>query len=83
LPGALQAGGVGQLAAALPAASRAVLFHSYRSGFASAFGEITLIAAVVALVGSFFAYLLVRPQDFVPTGAPVTPPEETREAVAA
>ena|SRR5277367_1010987 len=83
LPGALQAGGVGQLAAALPQAARAVLSHAYRSGFTSAFSEITLIAAIIALVGSAFAYVLVRPQDFVATGDQIKAPEETPEAVPA
>jgi hypothetical protein len=82
LPAALQGGGVQQLSAALPTGARAVLVHAYRSGFTAAFSEITLIAAIVALIGSALAYWLVRPQDFVATGAPVTP-EEERTPVAA
>jgi EmrB/QacA subfamily drug resistance transporter len=82
LSGALQAGGVGQLAASIPATGRAVLAHAYRVGFTGAFSEITTIAAVVALVGSVLAYVLVRPRDFVTSSAPAVE-EETRTAVPA
>ncbi len=54
----------------LPPAARASLTHAYQTGFTGAFSEITLIAAVIALVGSVLAFVLVRPGDFVATGAP-------------
>ncbi len=69
LAGALQAGGVGAIAQALPATARASLSVAYRTGFTAAFSEITIIAAVIALVGSALAFVLVRQRDFVVTGA--------------
>jgi EmrB/QacA subfamily drug resistance transporter len=67
---ALVSGEVGQLAHSLPTAARAALMHSYRVGFTEAFTTILLIAAAIALVGSLFAFALVRSSDFVAsTGA--------------
>ena len=68
---ALVSGEVSQLAHSLPAAARGALMHSYPVGFTEAFTTILLIAAAIALVGSIFAFALVRSSDFVAsTGAP-------------
>ncbi len=69
LAGALQAGGVSAIGPSLPASARVSLTHAYQTGFTSAFSEITIIAAIIALVGSALAFVLVRPRDFVATGA--------------
>ena len=83
LAGALQAGGVGQIAGALPAVARASLSHAYATGFTGAFSQITVIAAIIALVGSVLAFILVRPRDFVGTGAQAAPPPATTEMAVA
>ncbi len=69
---ALVSGEVGQVARSLPHAAREALMHSYRVGFTEAFSSILIIAACVALVGSVFAFVLVRSSDFV---APHVPAE--------
>jgi hypothetical protein len=69
LAGALQAGAVSQVGAGLAPSARATLAAAYRTGFTGAFSEITLIAAVVALIGSVLAFVLVRQRDFVTSGA--------------
>ena len=83
LAGALQAGGVSQIAQSLPVAARASLGLAYRTGFTDAFSEITIIAAVIALVGSVLAFVLVRQKDFVVTGAPAGAPEREPEPAVA
>jgi EmrB/QacA subfamily drug resistance transporter len=65
LMAALVSGEVGQLARNLPPAARAALKHSYHVGFTEAFTSILIIAAAIALAGSFFAFALVRSRDFV------------------
>ncbi|MCW3030234.1 MAG: transporter, partial [Solirubrobacterales bacterium] len=64
---ALVSGEVGQVARSLPQAARSALMHAYRVGFTDALTSILIIAACVALVGSIFAFVLVRGRDFVVT----------------
>jgi EmrB/QacA subfamily drug resistance transporter len=66
---ALVSGEVGQVAKALPKPARDALMHAYRVGFTQAFSSILLVAACVALVGSVFAFALVRSSDFVAPAA--------------
>jgi hypothetical protein len=75
LSGALVSGDVGTLARSLPPAARSALSHSYRVGFTGAFTSILTIAAVVAIVGSAFAFALVRSRDFVSSSQPESAPE--------
>jgi EmrB/QacA subfamily drug resistance transporter len=65
LSAALVSGEVHTLASSLPGPARSALLHSYRSGFTDAFTTILLIAALVALIGSVLALVLVRSRDFV------------------
>jgi len=67
---ALVSGEVGHVARALPKPARDALTHAYRVGFTQAFSSILLIAACVALVGSAFAFALVRSRDFVASAEP-------------
>jgi len=67
---ALVSGEVGHVARALPKPARDALTHAYRIGFTQAFSSILLIAACVALVGSAFAFALVRSRDFVASAEP-------------
>ncbi len=53
-----------------PAPRAAALMHSYRVGFTAGLHEHPVIAACVALVGSVFAFALVRSRDFVASGEP-------------
>jgi EmrB/QacA subfamily drug resistance transporter len=69
---ALVSGEVGHVARSLPRTAREALMHAYRVGFTEAFSSILIIAACVALVGSVFAFVLVRSSDFV---APHVPAE--------
>jgi EmrB/QacA subfamily drug resistance transporter len=64
----LESGEVSHFARSLPHAARTALAHSYRVGFTGAFTTIAIIAAVLALVGAFLAFVLVRSRDFVSTG---------------
>jgi EmrB/QacA subfamily drug resistance transporter len=61
----LESGEVTKIAGSLSVGARAALDHSYRVGFTSAFTTIALIAAIVALIGSVLAFVLVRSRDFV------------------
>jgi hypothetical protein len=61
----LVSGEVGHVTRGLSGAASAALGHAYRVGFTSAFSKIALIAAVVALLGAVFAFVLVRSRDFV------------------
>jgi len=79
LGGALVSGDVGALSKHLSPAARAILRHSYRVGFTSAFTSILMIAAATALGGAVAAFALVRGRDFVASGEP----EELREPAAA
>jgi hypothetical protein len=74
---------VRQVSTALPASARAALLAAYRAGFSSALNTIVIIGAVIALLGSIGAFALVRQRDFVPSGAPQTPPSDpgAQEAV--
>jgi EmrB/QacA subfamily drug resistance transporter len=68
LAGDLVSGAVRHIATSMPPAARSALTHAYRVGFTDALTTILLIAALVALVGSVCAVLLVRSSDFVASG---------------
>jgi EmrB/QacA subfamily drug resistance transporter len=78
----LESGEVTQIAHSLGPAARTALDHAYRVGFTGAFDTIALIAAVVALVGSALAFVLVRSRDFVSAGDLPTAPEPGTEPLA-
>jgi predicted MFS family arabinose efflux permease len=81
LKSAILGGGVHQAAAGIPsAASRAALVNAYRVGFSASLNSIMEIGAVIALVGSIGAFVLIRQRDFVPSYAP--PSDRTPTAVA-
>jgi EmrB/QacA subfamily drug resistance transporter len=65
----LESGEVAQVFHALSPAAKGALEQSYRLGFTSAFGNILLIASVIALVGAGLALVLVRSRDFVVSDA--------------
>ncbi len=67
---ALVSGEVRQLTHSLPQAARGALQHAYPIGFTSAFTSILIIGAAIALVGSLFAFALVRSSDFVAAHVP-------------
>src|ERR1039458_1630288 len=71
----LESGEVTQIAHSLAPAARTALDHAYRVGFTGAFDAIALIAAVIALVGSVLAFVLVRSRDFVSAGELPAAPE--------
>jgi hypothetical protein len=76
---ALVSGDVHRLAHSLHPAARGALQHAYPVGFTSAFTSILIIGAAIALVGSLFAFALVRSRDFV---APHVPEGEGGEQPA-
>ena len=78
----LESGEVTQIAHALAPAARTALDHAYRVGFTEAFDTIALIAAVIALVGSALAFVLVRSRDFVSAGELPAAPEPGTEPLA-
>jgi EmrB/QacA subfamily drug resistance transporter len=61
----LESGNVNQIAHTLSPSARSALVNSYRVGFTDAFTDILIVAAVLALVGSILAFILVRSRDFV------------------
>ncbi len=66
LVGALQSGGVREVAAAIPSAqAQAVLLHAYSIGFSHTFNVLMVIGAIVAFIGAVSALVLVRQSDFV------------------
>jgi EmrB/QacA subfamily drug resistance transporter len=80
----LESGEVTRIAHTLSPVARNALEHSYRVGFTGAFTTIAAIAAIVALVGAAFAFVLVRSRDFVSAGeAPVAPEPEPASAIRA
>ena len=78
----LESGEVTQIAHTLAPAARTALNHAYRVGFTGAFDTIALIAAVIALVGSALAFVLVRSRDFVSAGELPATPEPGTEPLA-
>ena len=66
----LVSGEVSKLFHTLPHAASAALAHSYRVGFIEGFHTILLVGAAIALVGSVFAFALVRQRDFVTAAGP-------------
>jgi EmrB/QacA subfamily drug resistance transporter len=80
----LESGEVSHFAKALPLAAHTALEHAYRVGFTEAFTTIAIVAAVIALVGSVLAFVLVRSRDFVSAGElPAQQGSEEPVAVAA
>jgi EmrB/QacA subfamily drug resistance transporter len=70
LKDAILGGAVHQAAAAIPSASRQALLGAYRVGFSASLNHLMVIGAVISLVGSIGAFVLVRQRDFVPSFAP-------------
>ncbi len=78
----LESGNVSQIAHTLSPSARSALTSSYRVGFTDAFTDILIVAAVLALVGSILAFILVRSRDFVSTAeAPAAHEPEPAAAV--
>jgi EmrB/QacA subfamily drug resistance transporter len=77
----LESGEVSQIASRLSPAARAALLGSYRVGFTDAFTDILIVGAVLALVGSALAFVLIRGRDFVPSGPPQAAPRTEAEPV--
>jgi EmrB/QacA subfamily drug resistance transporter len=71
LTAAMSSGEVRQAATQIPTpAARAALLHAYHVGFSTTLDHLSVIAAIVALVGSIGGFALVRQRDFVvPAGA--------------
>jgi MFS family permease len=66
LTAAMAGGGVTQAAAQIPLVSaRSTLLDAYHIGFSSTLNHISVIAAIIAFVGSLAGFLLVRQRDFV------------------
>jgi len=82
----LESGEVRRLAATLSPSAHTSLIDAYRVGFTGAFNDILTVAAVLALLGSLLAFVLVRSRDFIDTsnrGAPTEPEQpQTAGAVA-
>jgi MFS family permease len=75
LQAAILGGAVHQTANAIPSpAARATLINAYHTGFSSTLNTIMFIGAIIALIGSIGAFVLVRQRDFVPSVAPTGPP---------
>ena len=66
---AVTSGGAAQAIAAAPPGARPRVEQAIHLAFTSAFNDILLIAALVALVGGLLAFALVRGSDFVVHGA--------------
>ncbi len=76
LQGALSAGEVRQVAAAIPVPrAREALLNAYHVGFSTTLNHLMDIGAVVAFVGAVCAFVLVRQRDFVVPTAPGGPQE--------
>ena len=66
LTAAMAGGGVTQAAGQIPAGTaRSALLHAYHIGFSTTLNHITIIAAVIAFVGSLAGFVLVRQRDFI------------------
>jgi predicted MFS family arabinose efflux permease len=71
LNAALASGDVRPTAAALPSSVAHDLIAAYQAAFSVSLNHLMLISSVVALVGSFMGFFMVRQKDFVVlTGAP-------------
>ncbi len=68
LADAVSSGAIHQAIANVPPALRGTIHRAADASFITAFNDILLIAAIVALVGSVLGFLLVRKRDFI--GAP-------------
>jgi EmrB/QacA subfamily drug resistance transporter len=60
---AASSGNLGQAVAGMPDGARANVVHAAREGFLAGMNEILLLGAIVALVGSALALLLVRERE--------------------
>jgi hypothetical protein len=56
--------------AAISATSRAELHAAIRNGFAHGLNELVIISGILALAGATAALTLIRPRDFIISGAP-------------
>ncbi len=74
----MESGGLRQFIHTLAPAARSSLNYAYRLGFTEALTDILIVSAVVALVGSALAYLLIRSRDFIPSGPVPAGPEVER-----
>jgi EmrB/QacA subfamily drug resistance transporter len=70
LRSALAGGAVREVSSSLPAGPRAALLDAYRVGFSTTIDHLMVIGAVIALIGSLGAFVLVRQRDFVPSWSP-------------
>ncbi len=68
---ALTSGEVRAAVGALPAAQQHAVIDAYRVGFSGSMNELSIIAGVIAVIGSIAGFVLVRQRDFVVSyGAP-------------
>jgi EmrB/QacA subfamily drug resistance transporter len=77
---AVSSGAIHQAVGRAPAAARGQLGHVADVAFVSAFNDILLIGALVAIVGGLLGLVLVRERDFAPS--PQAAPEAEAEPVA-
>ncbi len=70
LSDAVSSGAIGQALQQLPAGLRPRIETAADTAFITAFNEILLIGAAVAIVGGILGFLLVRREDFVAGAAP-------------
>ena len=66
----LSSGQAGRAIAAAPPAARAHVAEVARASFISGLNHILVLGAIVSACGAVLAAVLVRPQDFVASGAP-------------
>ncbi len=84
LQSAILGGAVHRVAATIPSdAFRAALLNAYRTGFSTTLNTIMAIGAVIALIGSIGAFVLVRQRDFVPSVPQAGPPVDAVLEVSA
>ncbi len=84
LQSAILGGAVHRVAATIPSdAFRASLLNAYRAGFSTSLNSLMVIGAIIALIGSIGAFVLVRQRDFVPSVTPAGPPVDAPVEVAA
>ena len=86
LSAAVSSGGIHEALKHVPAQFHATIQKVADASFITAFNEILLIAAIVALVGALLGFLMVRKRDFIGASQPSETAPATRstpEAVAA
>jgi EmrB/QacA subfamily drug resistance transporter len=72
---AVSAGGTRAAAESAPPGQRIEIVHASKVAFVSAFNEILLIGAVVALIGAALGFALVRSSDFMTASEEAEPAE--------